>query len=323
MRISSQSEYEEFKRTLPEEMVRHPAFIMACDWKVGDFFSDGFIVEMELSEDKRSLFVRSNVKTFKNYRLPHSVQRGVDIVLEGNGMLTSTETYGKLYDAVPYYQNYQTVDSGDRNISFGQYDSVLTTTYTHKVYDKNGIELSTSNYYKPEWGLTRVRYGDEREFEAQLFSNGNHKPSSWSYDGRPILPQLNYGARVGGIVRDPAHPGLATLYNYICGYNGFPKETRTFRAHVHSEFPDVLRVDPYEVFAEYKNGHYEVTDVYKEFYPDMSVEEIEKMEALRFAAALEGSETKRSRHDRYEVLKERTEKANKKYFEPESSMKFS
>ena len=320
MKISSQSEYEEFKRTLPEEMVGHPAFRMACDWKVDDYFSEGLTAEMELSEDKKSLFIRSSVKTYRNDSLPHSVKRGVDIVLEGNGMLSSTETYGELHDAVPYYQ---AVDSGHRNLSFGQYDSVLSTSYTHKVYDKNGIELSTSNYYKSGWGLTHVRYDDEREFGIQLFSSGFHKPRSWGYDGRPDVPQFSYGANVGGIVRDPVHPGLATLYSYKCGYNGFPEETRTFRAHVHGEWPDVLRVDHYEIFAEYKDGHYEVTDEFKRFYPDMSVEDIEKMEALYFVDALEGSKTKESNYGRYEALRAWTEEANKKYSEPESSMKLS
>lgn len=312
MKIRNKEEYEEFKKsTLPKEMVEHPAFREACDWTVSEFFSNGYSIDVELSNDNKSLFVRTNAKVFRGTELPHSVMQGIDITLDNNGGLSKTMTYGELYDAVPYYHRYS--QAGNSSLNVNQIDSVLSTSYTHTIYDKNGIVMASSNYYKPDWGLNCQRFDDENKFRSQLFSNGWHKPSEWSIDGRPKIPSFCKDAYIVGTVRDPEHPGLANLYQQEVGYNGMITKTKSYLGCVHGEWPDILRVDHYEVYAELKDGNWEVTDEFKSFYPNMSVEEIKEMLALRFVDALEGSETKKYRSGKYIALKELTAAANAKY----------
>lgn len=312
MKIRNKEEYEEFKRsTLPKEMVEHPAFREACDWTVGGFFSNGYSIDVELSADNKSLFVKTNAKVFRGTDDPHSVMQGIDITLDNNGGLSKTMTYGELYDAVPYYHRYS--QAGNSSLNISQIDSVLSTSYTHIIYDKNGIVMASSNYYKSDWGLNCQRFDDENKFRSQLFSNGWHKPSEWSYDGRPKIPHYCKGAYVAGTIRDPEHPGLANLYSQEVGNNGMITKTKSSLGYVHGEWPDILRVDHYEVYAELKDGNWEVTDEFKSYHPNMSVEEIRKMLALRFDDALEGSETKKYRSGKYIALKELTAEANAKY----------
>ncbi len=310
MEIHSKTEYEEFKSTLPKEFVEHPAFESACDFKVGDFLSNGHSLDVQLSDDKRALYIRTNVKVFRGTEEPHSIINGLDIKLEENGKLTCVQTYGDLYDAVTYYQ--RRPNARDAR-SFSQYDSLLSTSYYFTAYDKNGIVTATSIYSKYGWGLNNVRFDNEQEFRNQVFARGWHKPSEWYFDGRPKIPEFSGDAIVSGIVRDPSHPGLATTYVLECSPFGGIAKSSSYRGYVHGEWPDVLRVDHYEQFAEYKGGHWEVRDEYKHYYPGMSVEDLEKMFALQFADALEGSNTKEYGHKQYYALKEMTEKANQRY----------
>lgn len=312
MKKRNKEEYEEFKRsTLPKEMVEHPAFREACDWTVGYFFSNGYSIDVGLSDDNKSLFVRTNAKVFRGTEDPHSVMQGIDITLDNNGGLSKTMTYGDLYDAVPYYRRYS--QAGNSSLNISQIDSVLSTSYTHIIYDKNGIVMASSNYFKSDWGLNCQRFDDENQFRNQLFSNGWHKPSEWSYDGSPKIPSFCKGAYVTRTIRDPEHPGLANLYSQEVGNNGMITKTKSSLGYVHGEWPDILRVDYYEVYAELKDGNWEVTDEFKSYYPNMSVEEIREMLALRFDEALEKSETKKYRFGKYNVLKELTAAANAKY----------
>ena len=196
----------------------------------------------------------------------------VDVKLNERGQMCVTQSFGTLYDANVYYREIPKQRPA-YNVT-----SVLVSNYSNFIYDSNGIELSYSNYSNGPWNLIgyETRFDNEVSFKTQLLSDGFHKPSEW-YTNGPKIPNYHQNARVTGINRTGT-PGIAEVYSYDVDMNGWAKNGTRQLGRIHGEFPEILRVDDWEIFAEYDNskGRFIVTSFYAENYPGKTVDDISK-----------------------------------------------
>lgn len=308
MIVRSIEELENIKKSIAPEILNNRAFNSIFTYEVERPLREGLQEDIRVSEDGKKIMMVSDVKTLRNNDLPKSIAYAHEIELKENGNIETTNSYGELYDANPYYSNRN--ERPYYNVS-----AVLNTTYRHTVYDKEGIELAHGHYYKNDYGLNDIIFDDAKKFKVQLLSNGFHKPASWRM-GEPDIPlYASDKVYVNGVNRSPDNPALATTFSFnIEPVSKFRKNVRYGYAYVHTEYPERIRIDEYNIYAlNYGNGKYELKDEYKERYPGLDVDQVTREISLACEEYFERSNSNRYNNGFYPILKERLDKANEQY----------
>ena len=303
--LRTEEDVIDFFKHLSPSLTNNPEFSSAVEYELSKYLSEGLKISAFYSDDGKEARVILDPKVIRDPNLPRSEMQALEVKLVGpnNDHMEVIKTFGRLYEANAYYR--------DRNTRpYYSCDSILDTFYSRALYDPEGIELQHSQYYKTGWGLTNVDYTNTREFRIQLLSDGYHKPAEWSYNG-PKIPSYHIGAYVTGVVRQ-SNPALAEVFRYDIanGYN--IRDRKTSLAYVHSEYPERLRIDEYNIFAKFVNGDYELYDPFK-VYEGKTVDEVEREISLKYDESLDHSKTREYNHRMYEVLKERLAQANTQY----------
>jgi len=299
---------KEIEKQIAPEILNNRAFERIFYWETERPLREGLQEDIRVSEDGKKIMMISDVKTLRNVNLPVSKLYAHEIELKDNGNIETTTSYGELYEPNAYYR------TTDKRPSYSV-SSVLNTTYSHTVFDKEGIELAHGTYYKFGWGLSdQTRYDDASEFKKQLLSNGYHKPADWLM-GEPKAPMyVGDDTFVVGVNRS-SNPALATTFKYdIEPINKFRKNVEYGCAYVHTEWPERIRIDDYNIFAKNNGtGEYELTEEYKKQYPGLTFDDVMREISLACEQYFEASNTKKSGDGYYEILKERLDKANEQY----------
>lgn len=313
MVIASQEDVKKFFEQMPETLRENPA-LSSLSYRVEEMVRDfGFRhngpLEVSISEDGKSARVKDKGSHGEDHRGRYVQTTVVDYTVADNGNVEMIETHGTQYDARTYKP------SEKEQIPYGT-TVIMDKSYQRTLFDKEGIELAYGYFGMDGWALANETFGNIEEFHKQLLAKGEHMPAQWT-DSGPVLPRHCQDATVSGVTRSPDNPAFATVYSKQVDKSfSYPGYTRNdvYLGEVHSEWPDKLRVDHYELFAKYEGGRLQLLEgTYDRDFPGQPLQEIVKNVALRYERALEGSETKRHRSSQYETLKARLEQANAKY----------
>lgn len=282
---------ESVKGKIDSELLEHPVFNEVfrngCRNSVGMTGKDSY--EVIVSEDGKTVRIldeASNI-TCRDELRDNRYINATTISLDGDA-LTVDFASGTLH---------KPDDLRSIGVNVGrEFCGVLSTYYSHNIYDQEGIELSHS-WYGDEYELGNGTYGAINMYEQVLSSL--HHPK-FSYNMLPGNPTFCADANSGCTYR--TYDNLGMSYQTIAKgieYGGKTKEYESKVYPVNTEHPESLTLVPYPV-AVWSNekAKYEITFAeYGEKITDVS-------DRLResFKAGLESSETKKYNPEMYQTL---------------------
>lgn len=271
MLVYRKEDLDVIKEGIADELKNNPEFESVFDNKISyDLYEmkNGYRrtvrqgVDVIVSKDGKNVQIREPMEVSgKVYGAErrYTEMQGSEINLRDNGDMEVITAHGSLVDARTYLQ------SVSPSIQvLGNASSILNASYTYSRYKPNGIETARGNYIKGEWGLTDIKYNEENKFSAQLYSKGFHMPERWDEMGLPKEPMfVNEHTTITGVSRLPEHEGIAEIFTAnlepSIGYLPKRKNVMIQRAYIHTEHPERIRIDQYQIFAE--------ADMYGNFKP--------------------------------------------------------
>lgn len=288
MLVYRKEDLDVIKEGIAEELKNNPEFESVFDNKISydlHQMKEGYRrttrqgVDVIVSEDGKNVRIRKPMEiTHAAYgaETRYTEMQGSEINLRDNGDMEVITAYGRLDDARTYLQSVSPSIRVLRNAS-----SILHTNYTYSRYKPDGIEAARGNYSKSAWGLTGMNYDEENNFAAQLYSKGYHMPKSWDAYGLPQEPMyVNEYTNITGVYRLPGHEGIAEIFTADlkpCGGNLPRRENiKKQRAYIHTEHPDRIRIDQYQIFAETDEyGNYKPTEWHSKEYTGKTCDELQ------------------------------------------------
>lgn len=282
---------ESVKGKIDSKLLEHPVFTNVfrngCKDSVGMTGKDSY--EVFVSEDGKTvrIFDEASNITCRDELRDNRYINATTISLDGDA-LTVDFSSGTLY---------KPEDLRNIGVYVGrEFTGVLTTYYSHCIYDQEGIELSHS-WYGDEYELGNgLFYGIN--MHEQVFSHLHHP--KFSYNMLPGNPIFCADASSGCTYRTYDNLGMA--YQYIAKgieYGGKVKENESKVYAVSTEYPERLAIVPYPaaVFSKEK-AKYEIT--YEEY--GETITDVSDRIRENFKVGLESSKTKEYKPEMYQSL---------------------
>lgn len=270
MLVYREEDLDVIKESIAEELKNNPEFERVFDSKISydlDQIKNGYKrtsrqgIDVFVSKDGKNIQIREPMEISGmayGTALPYTDLEGSEINLRDDGAMEVVSTFGKLVEARSYYQ------SNPQTCMLRNANSVLLAYYTYSRYEPSGIETARGGYSNGAWELTGVNYNEEDKFSEQLYSKGYHMPKEWDACGLPEPPRyVSEQDSISSVYRLPEHKGIAEIFTADLkpnmGYSASRVNIVKKRAYIHTENPDIIRIDPHQIFAE--------TDEHMQFKP--------------------------------------------------------
>jgi hypothetical protein len=304
MIIRTKDEYLKYKAELLPEVKDNRAFITSFEVYVEDMLHQGIPLDVTVTDEGKKMRVIENIRVdnFKNNK--DASLKVLDANLMEDNSLEVIRSTGTLTDADLYFDTHKSLKRVEAK-------SMLSTFYERQEFDREGIEVIRTNYSKTGYPLKNINYDNELALKEELLSE-KHMPK---FDGSGvILPEVSNNAVVESYGRVATNPALCMYHRYERGPSdrAFDKTPTTFSlGMVSPDWPEMLRLTSYNVFADRIDGEWKVRK--GTIYEAETFEETIRNVSLGYEDRLEHSMTKRNNLPEYDILKERLLAANKDY----------
>ena len=305
MIIRTKDEYLKFKEQLIPEIKENRAFKTSFEVYVDDMLHQGIPLDVEVNDEGKKIRVIEDAR-IDNFAYAKSTSiKVLDANIMEDDSLEVIRSTGTLVDADVFYNSHKSIKRNE------EAKSILSTFYERQEFDREGIEVIRTNYSKTGYPLKGINYDNDLALKEELLSP-KHMPT---FDGSGVkLPEVSNNAVVESYGRVATNPALCMYHRYERGPSDkpFDKTPTTFSLGMVSyDWPEMLRVSSYNVFADRINGEWKVRK--GTIYEKETFEETIRDVSLRYEDYLEGSMTKRNNLPEYQILKERLLEANKEY----------
>ena len=313
--ITEINDYKSSLTGMPRLFVENPEFNNMVDSEIIRSFNRKG--ETKVFNSGNSIYLEES-PTIENVNGSVIVKQTVlDARLLSDNRLEVVKITGNMYTAKSYYKQ---VDLND-----GEF--VYDVNCERHVFDRNGIELANSSYYKS--GL-KVQNNPSKSLKDIITKEITDEdvviPKSWDDRSGPALPKKSEGAYVSGSQRMSGnfefdgYTGVQRNYTYSVIEKNIPKYHTEYLARVSRKWPERLSFDEFGLmrFAERdKDGIIRPTEMYKEY----SLGELCSSFSFGVLLSLDKSMTKEYSKQQYEALKRKLMAENKDMLEKEKVTK--
>ena len=294
-------DYKKAKANIDPRIRKNGAYPLNFEYVVEDRLREGAILDIEVSKDGKT--VRLTDKDAVS-RLPgYNSVSITDINLLGDDGIEILKSKGDLIDAKQYYGK----PLSGINPSIDAL-SVFNVSYNRSVFDKDGIEMQVSNYFKGAIPCADIKQEDNDAIIGLLLSAGNIMPIF--YGDKFEIPTNSASAIVDILSRDEDNPAIAYRTRVERGKSADLSDyaiTNYSMGFINSPWPELLRISSGETFADNIDGIWEVRkDSLRSASGD--IDEIINVCTDLFSEGLEESNTKKLNLSEYNALRQKVDK---------------
>ena len=326
--IYSVTDIEKFKSQIKPELLNNPQFMR--EWESAYSYlsrvSGSGSFNLIISEDGKSISIQEQyVSKEKNEKIKNNsellkinlaLDEDDDFVID-TSMGTSMEIKGYI-DAI--------CQKGDGSIDYdlrkkmtdelSKYSSILFTSYSKTIYDKEGIEMHRG-HFSDTYPLTNLNVGES--LDGQVLTE-LHKPPKWTFGGGPEMPRYISNASYGYTYRLYENLGLA--YSVVAkgissntSVSNPSREVRSYQSTVGTEYPEHLAYvdDRFAVMILNPDKSSQERMIGCGEFEGLSEYEISKRVALVFEKGIQTSKTKLFDPEIFSVLESRVRLANARF----------